>query len=111
MCQPPKPICCIARKNSLPILNTYKMDMKKLALLLGCSLSVSLAMAQNVEFVKENFAQNKDGFKEAKKRLDEGNDIFAATSKKTDDTYRQKFYKDAVAPYLGAYALNPNNAL
>ncbi|WP_345161595.1 OmpA family protein [Nibribacter koreensis] len=85
--------------------------MKKLALLLGCSLSVSLAMAQNVEFVKENFAQNKDGFKEAKKRLDEGNDIFAATSKKTDDTYRQKFYKDAVAPYLDAYALNPNNAL
>ncbi|AMM51983.1 hypothetical protein TH61_13440 [Rufibacter sp. DG15C] len=87
------------------------MDMKKLGLVLGCSLSMSLAMGQNVEFVKENFAQNKEGFKEAKKRLDEGNDIFAATSKKTDDAYRKKFYKEAIAPYLDAYAVNPNNAL
>ncbi|QHL86084.1 OmpA family protein [Nibribacter ruber] len=85
--------------------------MKKLPFLLACALSAHLATAQNVEFVKENFPQNKEGFKEAKKRLDEGNDIFAATSKKTDDAYRKKFYKDAIAPYLDAYAVNPNNAV
>ncbi|MGV3539261.1 MAG: OmpA family protein [Rufibacter sp.] len=85
--------------------------MTKYSLLLFLSLCAGQVLAQNVEFNKDNFKQDKDGFKEAKKKLDAGDEIFAATSKKTDDAYRRKNYRNAIAPYLQAYKFNPNSAL
>ncbi|MBA9077804.1 OmpA family protein [Rufibacter quisquiliarum] len=85
--------------------------MKKHALLLILSCALGQAVAQNVDFNKDNFKQDKDGFREAKKKLDAGDDIFAATSKKTDDAYRKKNYRNAIAPYVDAYKFNPNSAL
>src|SRR3990172_7897794 len=57
--------------------------------------------AQNVEFTKENFANNKDGFKDAKNRLETGDKLFEQGP---------MFYKLAVYHYYAANQFNPNNA-
>ncbi|WP_192820571.1 OmpA family protein [Rufibacter sp. LB8] len=86
--------------------------MKHTALTLFCLFTLQTAFGQtNLEFDKKNFEANKDGFREAKKKLDAGDEIFAATSKKTDDAYRKTNYKNAIEPYKAAYAFNPNSAL
>jgi outer membrane protein OmpA-like peptidoglycan-associated protein/tetratricopeptide (TPR) repeat protein len=77
-----------------------KTVMKKLIVLF--SLICSQAFAQNVEFTKENFKENKDGLKEAKNQIEKGDDLFAMGS---------VFYKQALDPYLAANKFNPNNAL
>ncbi|MGZ4034635.1 MAG: OmpA family protein [Bacteroidia bacterium] len=75
--------------------------MKKLLYILSILISAN-AFAQNVEFEKANFKDDKDGLKEAKKNLEKGDELFAQ-----GDFY----YKDAIDPYLLAYKFNPNNAL
>ncbi len=76
--------------------------MKKLIYLLSIILSSS-ALAQNVEFTKDNFKDNKDGLKEAKNNIEKGDDLFAMAT---------VFYKQALDPYyLAANKFNPNNAL
>lgn len=61
-----------------------------------------IAMAQNVEFDKDNFKDNKDALKAAKNNIEEG-DVF----------YQQGYiyYKQAIDHYLKANAFNPNNAV
>jgi outer membrane protein OmpA-like peptidoglycan-associated protein/tetratricopeptide (TPR) repeat protein len=75
--------------------------MKKLIciLLLFCS---TIAIAQNVEFTKENFAEDKDALSTAKKDIEAG-DVFFIRG--------QKFYKQAIPFYIAANQFNPNNAL
>lgn len=75
--------------------------MKKIFYILSILLTAN-AFAQNVEFTKDNFKDNKDGYKEAKKNLEMGDDLFAQGS---------VFYRQALDPYLLANKFNPNNAL
>ncbi|HSH64269.1 MAG TPA: OmpA family protein [Bacteroidia bacterium] len=63
---------------------------------------MTTAVAQNIEFTKENFKDNKDGLKEAKKNIENGDDLFEKGS---------VFYKLALEPYLEANKFNPNNAV
>lgn len=57
--------------------------------------------AQNVEFEKSNFKDNKEGFKIAKKNIEEGDEIYQRGP---------IFFKDAIAFYEKANDFNPNNA-
>ncbi len=78
------------------------MILKKIIFILSIIISTS-AFAQNVEFTKENFKDDKDGLKEAKKNLEKGDEFFAMAT---------VFYKQALDPYyLAAQKFNPNNAL
>jgi outer membrane protein OmpA-like peptidoglycan-associated protein/tetratricopeptide (TPR) repeat protein len=77
------------------------LKMKKLLYLLSI-LFTATTFAQNVEFIKENFKDNKDGLKEAKNNIEAGDKLFEQGS---------VFYKEAVDPYLLANKFNPNNAL
>ncbi len=63
-------------------------------------LSVGV-FAQNVEFEKSNFKDDKDGFKIAKKNIEEGDDIYQKGP---------MFFKDAIPFYVKANEFNPNNA-
>lgn len=83
--------------------------MKKYILTSICALAFGFGHAQqNVEFEKDNFKLNKDGFKEARKKLEDGDEIFL--SKKIDEEYRRANFKKAIAPYTVAQEFNPNNA-
>jgi outer membrane protein OmpA-like peptidoglycan-associated protein len=75
--------------------------MKKILLLLSVLLSCTI-YAQNVEFTKENFPDNKEGLRDAKNHLDIG-----------DKLYEQGpvFYKQALYHYITVYQFNSNNAL
>ncbi len=75
--------------------------MKKIICLLLLFYS-TLAVAQNVEFTKENFAEDKDALATAKKDIEAG-DVFFIRG--------QKFYKQAIPFYITANQFNPNNAL
>ncbi|WP_205503950.1 OmpA family protein [Rufibacter psychrotolerans] len=82
--------------------------MKRHLLTVACLLVLGQAYAQqNVEFEKDNFKQNKDGFRDAKKKLDDGDEIFL--SKKVDEEYRRVHYRNAIAPYKAAHAFNPHS--
>lgn len=67
-----------------------------------CILMMTAAVAQNIEFTKDNFKDNKDGLKEAKNNIEKGDEFFEKGS---------VFYKLAIDPYLAANKFNPNNAL
>ena len=58
--------------------------------------------AQDVEFSKDNFRDKKDELKIAKNEIELGDEIMEKES---------VFYKNAIAHYLIAYKLNPNNSL
>ena len=58
--------------------------------------------AQNIEFTKENFKEDKDGLKMAKENIEKGDEFFNAGT---------PFYRQAIEPYLAANTFNPNNAL
>ena len=75
--------------------------MKKLFTLLVLLLTVNV-FAQNVEFEKEFFKDNKDGLKEAKRNIEAGDKFFEQGS---------VFYRQAIDPYLLANKFNPNNAM
>ena len=76
--------------------------MKKLLYILSILFTAN-AFAQNVEFEKANFKDDKDGLKEAKKNIEKGDEFFAMAT---------VFYKQALDPfYLAANKFNPNNAL
>ncbi|MCX6296549.1 MAG: hypothetical protein NTX97_10875 [Bacteroidetes bacterium] len=76
--------------------------MKKLLYILSI-IFTSSTFAQNVEFTKDNFKDDKDGLKEAKKNIEKGDELFAMAT---------VFYKQALDPYyLAANKFNPNNAL
>src|ERR1043166_2169237 len=76
--------------------------MKKILTILSLVITANV-FAQNVEFTKENFKDDKDGLKEAKKNIEKGDELFAQAT---------VFYKQALDPYyLAAQKFNPNNAL
>ena len=75
--------------------------MKKIITFLAI-ICASLTYAQNVEFTKDNFSGNKDGFREAMNRLETGDKFFEQGP---------MFYKLALYHYLAANQFNPNNAL
>ena len=58
--------------------------------------------AQDVEFSKDNFRDKKDELKIAKNEIELGDEIMEKES---------VFYKNAIAHFLIAYKLNPNNSL
>jgi outer membrane protein OmpA-like peptidoglycan-associated protein/tetratricopeptide (TPR) repeat protein len=62
----------------------------------------SFLFAQNIEFTKEFFKEDKEGLKEAKDNIDKGNAFFDEGP---------IYYKQAIDPYLAANKFNPNNAL
>lgn len=62
----------------------------------------TIAFAQNVEFTKENFKEDKDALSVARKEIEKG-DVFFIRG--------PKYYKQAIEPYLAANQFNPNNAL
>ena len=69
-------------------------------LLFAISLLFAFAtVAQNVEFNKESFPNDKKGLKEAKKNLQEGENFL-----------KDKMYREAYEPLLKAYSFNQNNA-
>ncbi|MFL5762414.1 MAG: OmpA family protein [Bacteroidia bacterium] len=75
--------------------------MKKIFTILSFVITANL-FAQNVEFTKDNFKEDKDGLKEAKKNLEKGDELFALA---------ESHYREAIEPYLAANKFNPNNAL
>ncbi len=76
--------------------------MKKILYILSIIFTANV-YAQNVEFTKENFKEDKDGLKEAKKNLEKGDEFFALAT---------VFYKQALdSYYLAAQKFNPNNAM
>lgn len=75
--------------------------MKKIFYILSIILSTS-AFAQNVEFDKANFKDNKEGLKEAKNNIEKGDVLFELA---------EVHYREAIDPYLAANKFNPNNAL
>jgi outer membrane protein OmpA-like peptidoglycan-associated protein len=77
------------------------LKMKKFLTLLSI-LIMTTAVAQNIEFTKDNFKDKKDGLKDAKNNIEKGDELFAKGS---------IFYKLALQPYLDANKFNPNNAL
>ena len=62
----------------------------------------SFLFAQNIEFTKEFFKEDKEGLKVAKDNIDKGNAFFDEGP---------IYYKQAIDPYLAANKFNPNNAL
>ncbi|MCZ4407508.1 OmpA family protein [Cryomorphaceae bacterium 1068] len=68
-------------------------------LLLGFA---SIAHAQNVPFEKENFPNDKDGFKLAIKNIKEGDRIF--------EEDRRAYFNLAIPFYTAAHEFNPDNA-
>ena len=64
----------------------------------NCLISI-LTFAQNVEFTKENFPNNKDELKKAKRAINSG-----------DLQYNMKRYPKTLPYYLDANKFNPNNA-
>ncbi len=60
------------------------------------------AMAQNVEFSKDNFKDRKDELKAAIKSIEEGDEIFEGP---------EVMWKEAIPHYLKANEFNPNNAM
>lgn len=79
--------------------NIISKSVLSLCLLL---LSITLTVAQNVEFSKEFFKNDKEGFREAMKNIDAGNQLFEKASTGT--------YLKALDYYLKANKFNPNNA-
>jgi outer membrane protein OmpA-like peptidoglycan-associated protein/tetratricopeptide (TPR) repeat protein len=79
-----------------------KNIMKTTFTLLFTLLTISL-FAQNIEFTKDNFPNQKDQLKEAKKQLDEGDYYY--------NMRQAGKYKFALDLYLKANQFNPNNAL
>jgi outer membrane protein OmpA-like peptidoglycan-associated protein len=77
------------------------LNMKKFLTLLAI-LIMATAVAQNIEFTKDNFKDKKDGLKDAKSNIEKGDELFTKGS---------IFYKLALEPYLAANKFNPNNAL
>lgn len=71
-------------------------------LLLLSTLFFTTTQAQNVEFTKDNFKNEKDALKEAKRSISDGDHFF---------NQGEAWYKSAIEPYLKANTFNPNNAL
>ncbi len=76
--------------------------MKKIIYILTLVLFTIQLSAQNVEFDKKIFKNDKDGFKAAMKNLDEGNDLW--------ELGVSGGYKMALEYYIKANDFNPNNA-
>jgi outer membrane protein OmpA-like peptidoglycan-associated protein/Tol biopolymer transport system component len=75
-------------------------------ILLGISLIAfvcTCAFSQNVEFDKDNFKNDKEGFKEASRAIKDGDTYYEVGAKGT--------FKLALDKYLIAQKFNPNNAL
>ena len=70
-----------------------------------CLLSL-FSFAQNVEFEKANFQNDKSGLKDAKRNIEEGDGYFDKSQK---EGYR--LYGFALPLYLKANNFNPNNGL
>ncbi|GAB3292548.1 hypothetical protein GCM10027511_05760 [Hymenobacter humi] len=73
----------------------------RLILLLLLASSASRAVAQSVEFTKDQFSDNKEGLREAMRELKAGDTEYLA------DPVR---YAQALTHYLAAQEFNPNNA-
>lgn len=66
--------------------------------LIGLNL---VSWAQNVDFTKENFPNDKDGLKEARKSFEQASDLFEKG---------KAFYSKAIELFEKANSFNPNNA-
>ena len=75
--------------------------------MMGWLLVLQTGLAQNVEFEKSNFPNDKAGFKEARNKIEEGDEYFNKSQK--GEGY--ELYNLALPLYLSANMFNPNNAL
>jgi outer membrane protein OmpA-like peptidoglycan-associated protein/tetratricopeptide (TPR) repeat protein len=78
------------------------LNMKKFLTLLSILIMTTVVVAQNIEFTKDNFKDDRGGLKDAKNSIEKGDELFKQGS---------VFYKQALEPYLAAYKFNPNNAV
>jgi outer membrane protein OmpA-like peptidoglycan-associated protein/tetratricopeptide (TPR) repeat protein len=78
------------------------LNMKKFLILLSILIMTTGVVAQNIEFTKDNFKDDRGGLKDAKTSIEKGDEFFEKGF---------VFYKQALDPYLAAYKFNPNNAL
>lgn len=77
--------------------------MKNILLLISALFFSLFAVSQsNIAFEKDNFPNDKDGFKEARKNLKDGDEIF--------DTGNTSLFNLALPFYQKAYNFNPNSA-
>lgn len=76
--------------------------MKQTLIFMFACIFSSGVFAQNVEFDKDNFKENKEGLKEALKNIEEGDKFFNEP---------EVMWKEAIPFYLKANTFNPNNAL
>ncbi|PCJ25294.1 MAG: hypothetical protein COA97_08205 [Flavobacteriales bacterium] len=90
--------------------------MKKYSYLFILIFLASLIQAQNVPFDKKLFKERKDEFKEAKRNLDAGNDLFEMYPltyldiNARDYINRKMNYREALSYLYKANKFNPNNA-
>ncbi len=77
------------------------MIIKKILSLVFVLISISLS-AQNIEFTKDNFPNDKDGLKAALKNIKEGDKLY-------NSDYNQ--FNDAKEFYLDAFGFNQRNAM
>jgi len=78
------------------------MITKTYTIIIGLLLSSSVAFGQGIEFEKSNFPNNKDGLKEAKNNIKEGDGLCENGP---------MFFKEAIPFYEKANDFNPDNAL
>ncbi|MBI4947165.1 MAG: hypothetical protein HY840_12290 [Bacteroidetes bacterium] len=67
---------------------------------------IRIEAEETMEFSEENFPNDKDGLKEAKRNIEEGDDFFDKSQKNG-----LNLYSSALPFYLKANIFNPNNAL
>ncbi len=90
--------------------------MKKYIYLFTLIFVAALAQAQDVPFDKKLFKERKDEFKEAKRNLDAGNDLYGVYPTTyidiNEDDYKNRrvYYREALPLLFKANKFNPNNA-
>ena len=102
--------------NKVVINNKDTTIMKKYIYLFTLILVASLVKAQNIPFDKKIFKERKDEFKEAKKNLDAGNELFEifpmSYIDRNEGNYinRKMAYREALPLLFKANKFNPNNS-
>jgi outer membrane protein OmpA-like peptidoglycan-associated protein/prefoldin subunit 5 len=90
--------------------------MKRYIYLFTLIFIASLSQAQDVPFDKKIFKEKKDEFKEAKRNLDAGNDLYEIFPEEYLDlnskeyTSRKIYYREALPLLFKANKFNPNNS-
>ena len=95
-------ICKNEQAFSNPQISTFSNYFSMKKIITFCAIFITtLTQAQNIEFEKDNFKDNKEGYKDAVKSIKHGDEICLQGP---------SFFKDAIPYYLAADKLNSSNA-